>query len=289
MSKTFKVACVQNCAGPDMEQSLDEATTLVRQAAEAGAQLIVLPEFFSCLKADEAGIEIGALPEPAHPALPRYRALARELGCWLQLGSLGISGDDAKVLNRGYLIDAQGEIVARYDKIHLFDVDLPNGESYRESASIHPGAQAVVAATPWGGLGLSICYDLRFPQLYRALAKAGAAFLTVPAAFARITGQAHWHVLLRARAIETGCYVFAPCQYGTHGGERATYGHSLIVDPWGRVLADGGEEAGYVIAEVDPAEVDKARGMIPALTHDRPFSAPSEGARVAEVPMARAL
>ena len=174
-----------------------------------------------------------------------------------------------------------GAVAARYDKIHLFDVDLPGGESYRESATIAPGACGVVADLPWGRLGLSICYDLRFAGLYRALAQAGADFLTVPAAFTRTTGQAHWHVLLRARAIETGCYVFAPCQYGVHAGDRATYGHSLIVDPWGQVLADGGEERGVVVAEVDPAAVARARAMIPALAHDRPFDLAEAGAEVA--------
>jgi len=170
-----------------------------------------------------------------------------------------------------------GAIAARYDKLHLFDVDLADGESYRESALIEPGAQAVLATTPWATLGLSICYDLRFPQLYRSLAQAGAEVLTVPAAFTKTSGQAHWHVLLRARAIETGCFVLAPCQCGDHGGGHETYGHSLIIDPWGRVLADGGEEVGYITAKIDLAEVAKARAMIPALGHDRDFARPETG------------
>jgi predicted amidohydrolase len=269
---------VQNCAGPEIGPSLEEATALVRAARAQGAELICLPEYFSCLKTSDDQFVIGALSEAEHPALPHFRDLARELGAWLLLGSLAIKAGPGKVTNRSYLVDAAGEIAARYDKLHLFDVDLADGERYRESAAVAPGSNAVVAPTPWATLGLSICYDLRFPYLYRALAQAGAQILTVPAAFARTTGQAHWHVLLRARAIETGCYVLAPCQCGTHGGGRPTYGHSLIVDPWGRILADGGDEPGIVTATLDLAEVAKARAMIPALQHDRAIAGPSVSA-----------
>ena len=274
MTGTVTVACVQNCAGPEIGPSLEEATALVRAARAQGAELICLPEYFSCLKTSDDQFVIGALSEAEHPALPHFRDLARELGAWLLLGSLAIKAGPGKVTNRSYLVDAAGEIAARYDKLHLFDVDLADGERYRESAAVAPGSQAVVAPTPWATLGLSICYDLRFPYLYRALAQAGAQILTVPAAFARTTGQAHWHVLLRARAIETGCYVLAPCQCGTHGGGRPTYGHSLIVDPWGRVLADGGDETGIITATLDLAEVAKAQTMIPALQHDRVIAGP---------------
>jgi predicted amidohydrolase len=278
MTGTVIVACVQNCAGPEIGPSLEEATALVRAARAQGAELICLPEYFSCLKTSDDQFVIGALSEAEHPALPHFRDLARELGAWLLLGSLAIKAGPGKVTNRSYLVDAAGEIAARYDKLHLFDVDLADGERYRESAAVAPGSNAVVAPTPWATLGLSICYDLRFPYLYRALAQAGAQILTVPAAFARTTGQAHWHVLLRARAIETGCYVLAPCQCGTHGGGRPTYGHSLIVDPWGRILADGGDEPGIVTATLDLAEVAKARAMIPALQHDRAIAGPSVSA-----------
>lgn len=274
MTGTVTVACVQNCAGPEIGPSLEEATALVRAARAQGAELICLPEYFSCLKTSDDQFVIGALSEAEHPALPHFRDLARELGAWLLLGSLAIKAGPGKVTNRSYLVDAAGEIAARYDKLHLFDVDLADGERYRESAAVAPGSNAVVAPTPWATLGLSICYDLRFPYLYRALAQAGAQILTVPAAFARTTGQAHWHVLLRARAIETGCYVLAPCQCGTHGGGRPTYGHSLIVDPWGRVLADGGDETGIITATLDLAEVAKAQTMIPALQHDRVIAGP---------------
>ena len=274
MSGRFRVACVQNCAGVETAANLEDCAELVRGAAAEGARLICLPEYFTGLDLKGELLLPEAFLEDAHPALPLFGELARELEAWLLLGSLAIEAGPQRVFNRSYLLDPQGAVVARYDKVHLFDVDLAGGESYRESATIAPGDAAVTAELPWGRVGLSVCYDLRFAQLYRALAQAGAAFLTVPAAFTKTTGEAHWHVLLRARAIETGCYVFAPCQYGVHAGDRATYGHSLIVDPWGRVIADGGEDRGFVTAEVDPAEVAKARRMIPALQHDRPFSPP---------------
>ncbi len=273
MTDTFAVACIQSCAGADVEANVAETAKLVRAARRKGAHFVCLPEFFSCLHLSESGMEVGAAPEAHHPVLPRFRGLAKELGAWILLGSLAVRTDGGKQRNRSILLDASGRVVARYDKLHLFDVDLAGGERYRESDAFEPGGEAVLAATPWGPLGLSVCYDLRFAYLYRALAQAGARFLTVPAAFTKTTGKAHWHVLVRSRAIETGSYVFAPSQYGRHGtGE--TYGHSLVVDPWGRVLADGGEGPGFVMAEVDPAKVDEARRMIPALVHDRPFSGP---------------
>ena len=279
-SGKFRVACIQNCAGTETAPNLAECAGFVREAAGRGAALVILPEYFTGLDIRDDLLIPEAFSEEAHPALPLFSGLAREHRAWLLLGSLAIEAGDGKITNRSYLIDPAGTTVARYDKIHLFDVDLEGGESYRESATIAPGASAVVADLPWGRIGLSICYDLRFPQLYRALAKAGADFLTVPAAFTKTTGEVHWEVLLRARAIETGCFVFAPCQSGVHAGGRATYGHSLIVDPWGAVIADGGEDPGVVVADVDPAAVAKARGMIPALRHDRDFrlAAPSERA-----------
>ncbi len=273
MTDTFVVACIQSCAGADVEANVAETAKLVRMAQRKGAQLICLPEFFSCLHLSESGMEVGAAPEEHHPVLPRFRGLAKELGAWILLGSLAVRAGSGKYRNRSFLLDTSGRIVARYDKLHLFDVDLAGGERYRESDTFEPGSEAVLAPTPWGPLGLSVCYDLRFAYLYRALARAGAKFLTVPAAFTKTTGKAHWHVLVRSRAIETGSYVFAPSQYGRHG-KGQTYGHSLVVDPWGQVLADGGEGPGFVMAEVDPAKVDEARRMIPALGHDRPFIGP---------------
>jgi len=279
MSQRFKVACVQNCAGPLLEPNLEETAAACRAVAQEGAALICLPEYFSSLDLRGKLLLGNPLPEAGHPALPLFRGLAAELGVHILLGSLAIETGAARFSNRSYLIDASGAIVARYDKIHLFDVDLPGGESYQESGTVAPGDRAVLAPTPWGPLGLSICYDLRFARLYRALAKAGAKMLAVPAAFTKTTGEAHWHVLLRARAIETGAYVFAPSQYGVHAEGRACYGHSLIVDPWGRVLADAGDGPGYAIAEVDLAEADKARGMIAALRHDRDFTLDAAPAR----------
>jgi predicted amidohydrolase len=280
MTDTFSAACVQNCASADMETTLAKAADLVRQAAAEGADLICLPEYFSCLEVQDGVFELGARPEPEHPALPLMGELAANLGKWILLGSLAIETGTGKIRNRSYLLDAGGAVAARYDKIHLFDVDLEGGESYRESDGIEPGPAAETAATPWGLMGLTVCYDLRFAQLYRSLAQAGAEFLTVPAAFTKTTGQAHWHVLVRARAIETGSYVLAACQCGRHG-ESESYGHSLIVDPWGRVLAEGGEEPGFVLAEIDPARVAEARRMIPALEHDRNFADPDSGERLA--------
>jgi predicted amidohydrolase len=277
----FTVACVQTNASPDIDDNLRRTTPLVRAARAAGAALILLPENVAVLEPDNRRLLETAVPEADHPALAAFRDLARETAAWILIGSLAARLDDGRIANRSLLLDANGAVVARYDKIHLFDVDLGNGESYRESATMRPGDRAVVAETPWGGLGLSICYDLRFPHLYRALAKAGATFLAIPAAFTRTTGRAHWHVLQRARAIESGCFVFAPAQCGTHAQSRETFGHSLIVDPWGEILADGGEEVGFVTAEIDTAAVAEARRRIPALDHDRAFAAPEPAADAA--------
>jgi len=271
MSKKFKVACVQNCATADLESSIAQCIELSRDAASAGADLICLPEYFSCLYMDQSGFSLGGHAQDQHPALSAFKLLADELGVWMLLGSMAIEAGSEQIYNRSFLIDDHGQLAAHYDKVHLFDVDLANGESYRESDTIVPGDKAVVATTPWGGLGLTVCYDLRFAALYRSLAQAGASFLAVPAAFTRTTGQAHWHVLLRSRAIETGCYVFAPCQYGQHGSAES-YGHSLIIDPWGVVIADAGDGPGFALAEVDPELVLHSRSMIPALEHDRPFT-----------------
>ncbi|MCH9051113.1 MAG: carbon-nitrogen hydrolase family protein [Proteobacteria bacterium] len=271
---TFKLACVQTNSGREIGPNIETVRKLVRQAGEAGADFITLPENVSMLEPRGRLIREKARPADAHPALEAFQALARDADAWLLVGSLTVKLPGDKVANRSYLLDANGAIVAWYDKIHMFDVDLPGGESYRESAIYEPGGRAVVAATPWGALGMTVCYDLRFAALYRSLAKAGARFLTVPSAFTRVTGEAHWHTLLRARAIENGCYVIAAAQCGEHAEGRQTFGHSLIVDPWGEVLADGGTEVGIIIAEIDPAKVDDARRMIPSLGHDRPFTEP---------------
>ncbi|MGJ3261338.1 MAG: carbon-nitrogen hydrolase family protein [Rhodospirillales bacterium] len=275
MADKFKGALVQTCAGANMQETLERAEAMARDAARQGGQLLQFAEFFSCYDIDAEGIHTGPLPEESHPALPLFADLARELGVWINLGSITVPAPDGRAYNRQYVIDADGIVQATYEKIHLFDVNLGDDDRYRESASLAPGERAVITDTPWGRMGLSICYDVRFPHLYRDLAKAGADFLTVPAAFTHKTGQDHWHVLLRARAIETGCFVFATCQSGRHGKAR-TYGHSLVVGPWGEILAEGPEEEeAVVIAEIDPAEVAKARSRIPALTHDRPYDKPA--------------
>jgi len=257
---------------------MERAESLVREAASKGANLICTPEFFSCLDTQLSGLSTNPNREEAHPALARFRSLAEELKIWLLLGSLTIFGEDTdkRLFNRSYLIDNSGKIIARYNKIHLFDIDIDKKDVYRESDQFQPGSEAVLAATPWGLLGMTVCYDLRFPQLYRDLAKAGAGILTVPSAFTKKTGEAHWHVLLRARAIETASFVIAPCQSGTHG-IGATYGHSVLIDPWGNILADGGgEDEGVVIAEIHLNLIDKARRRIPALKHDREYKAPAQ-------------
>jgi predicted amidohydrolase len=274
MSKVFKAACVQMSSAAEIAPNLETASKLIRDAARAGAQLIMTPENTTLIEPNRARQLAKTPSEEAHPGLPHFSALAKELGIWLLIGSMPVRADEKRIANRSFLFDPAGAVVARYDKIHMFDVDLPNGETYRESNGVRPGEQAVVAQTPWGVLGLTICYDVRFAYLHRALAQAGAVMLTVPAAFTVPTGQAHWHVLLRARAIETGCFVFAPAQTGEHAEGRLTYGHSLIVSPWGEVLADAGEAPGYVIADIDLAEVHKARSMVPALRHDREFQRP---------------
>ncbi|MEO5375276.1 MAG: carbon-nitrogen hydrolase family protein [Alphaproteobacteria bacterium] len=271
MSDSFTVACLQVNAGREVGPNVDTACRLARDAAGQGARLVLMPENVAMMEWGRDNILGKAMPEEDHAALAAFRDLARELGIWLHCGSLAVRLPGDMVANRTYVLDPGGTVVGRYDKIHMFDVDLGNGEIYRESSTFAPGDRAVRVETPWGGLGLSICYDLRFPHLFRALAQGGASFLAIPAAFTRVTGEAHWHVLLRARAIETGCYVFAPAQTGEHVRGRQTFGHALIIDPWGEVLADAGLDPGIILAEVDPARVADARRRIPALTHDRSF------------------
>ena len=279
MVQTFTVACVQTTAGPDVKTNIINASALVREAHKSGATLIVLPEVTNIIDMDRSAMAEKLSAEVDDISLVAFCTLAVELKVWLLLGSLGLKHETAlnaegkpKFANCSFLIGDDGVVRNRYTKIHLFDVDLGAGETYQESKSYEPGNETVVADTPWGKLGMTICYDIRFPHLYRKLAQAGAKFLSIPAAFARPSGKAHWHVLMRARAIENGCYVFAAAQCGEHGGGRSTYGHSLIVDPWGEILADGGTEIGFVLAEIDTSLVDKVRQKIPSLTHDRDYS-----------------
>lgn len=273
MSK-FKVACLQLNAGPEIAPNLNVIGDLTRRAVDAGAELIAMPENCAMLEPRRAKLLDKVEPQDSHHPLAALQALAAETGAWLLVGSLAVKLSADKVANRSFLLDPTGGIVATYDKLHMFDVTLPSGETYRESSTFLPGSRSVVAPTPWGKLGMTVCYDLRFPALYRALAEAGAEMLSVPSAFTRTTGQAHWHILLRARAIETGCFVIAPAQTGDHAEGRKTYGHSLIVDPWGVVLADGGDAVGFVTADIDLARVAEVRAMVPSLIHGRPIPKP---------------
>ena len=272
-AKPFVAACLQVNALNDMAANIAVASELTRKAVAQGAQLVLMPENVSMMEWGRENIVAKSMPEETHAALKAFRALAKELSIWLHCGSLAVLLPNGKVANRTYVVDPSGNVVTKYDKIHMFDVDLGNGESYRESATFEPGNASALVDLPWGKLGLTICYDLRFPHLYRHLAQAGADFLTIPAAFTQVTGEAHWHVLQRARAIETGCFVFAPAQTGTHANNRKTYGHALIINPWGEVLADAGTEPGFVTATIDPAEVVKARGRVPAINLNVPFAA----------------
>jgi deaminated glutathione amidase len=274
MSATFKAACVQITAEREFAPNIKAACDLVRRARDAGAELIMTPEITGMFEPKRELHLAKARDEAGNPALAAFRDLARETGAWILIGSLAIKLEAARLANRSFLVSPDGAIAARYDKIHMFDVDLKNGESYRESALYRPGDTAVLAALPWGTLGMTVCYDLRFPYLYRALAQGGADFLSIPSAFTAPTGKAHWHVLQRARAIEHGCFVFAPAQWGEHAEGRKTYGHSLIVDPWGEVLADAGEGVGFITAEIDPARIAEVRRMVPALRHDRAVPPP---------------
>ncbi len=273
-SNSFTAACVQFCAGRNVERNIETVSRLVREAASDGAGLVLTPEMTGLIEMNGATLLANTRAQDEDEALKAFCDLAAELRIWLSIGSLAVRLAGDKLANRSFLIDPDGAIVAQCDKIHMFDVMLAGGESYRESKRYEPGARAVVAGLPWGRIGLSVCYDLRFPALYRTLAQAGAIFLTVPSAFTVQTGKAQWEVLLRARAIETGCYVFAAAQEGEHEAGRTTYGHSLIVDPWGEVLSDAGLGEGVTYAKIDPARAMSARARIPALQHDRGFSAP---------------
>ena len=273
MSK-FRAACIQLRSGDDVAANIRDASALIRQAAADGARFIATPEN-TTLMAPDGGAKLAHSYDEAHdPALPVFSALAQDLNAWLLIGSLAIKVSDTKTANRSFLFAPDGNIAARYSKIHLFDVELASGETYRESNTVEGGNEAVVADTDFGRIGLSICYDLRFPQLYRRLAQKGAFLFTVPSAFTVPTGEAHWHVLLRARAIENGAFVIAPAQGGTHANGRKTYGHSLIVAPWGEILAEAGTEPGVIVADIDPAQSAKARARVPNLQHDRSFAGP---------------
>jgi predicted amidohydrolase len=268
---TFTVGLVQMRSGLAPAANLDAAVKLIGEAKAQGADYVLTPEMTNIMDLKRERLFAAIVSEEEDLTLARLRELARKLGIHLHIGSLALKISPDRAVNRSFVIDPRGEIRARYDKIHMFDVDLGGGESYRESRNFRPGESGVVTDLPWGRLGLTICYDLRFPALYRALADAGASFLSIPAAFTRQTGEAHWHILVRARAIENGSFVFAAAQGGRHENGRDTFGHSLVVDPWGRILAEGGTEPGVVLASIDIAEVAAARAKIPSLQHGRRF------------------
>jgi predicted amidohydrolase len=271
VQRAFRVALVQMCAGRDVAKNIAVAAELIRKATAGGAQYVQTPEMTNIMELDRTRLLAAIKPEGDDPGVTQFRFLARELGIWLHIGSMALMGDRGKPVNRSLLISPAGAIAARYDKIHMFDVDLGGGESYKESANYEPGREAVIASLPWGQLGMTICYDLRFPHLHRALAQAGARFLAVPAAFTKPTGIAHWHTLLRARAIECQCYVFAAAQGGKHENGRETFGHSLVISPWGEVLAEADVQPSVTFADVELQRLDDVRRQVPSLRHDRPF------------------
>jgi deaminated glutathione amidase len=268
---SFRAALVQMCSGRDVGRNVKDAVALIREAASQGADYIQTPEMTTLMETDREQLRAVVQSQSRNDALAAFTAAARDRKVWLHIGSMAVARDDGKIANRSYLIAPDGNIAARYDKIHMFDVDLGHGDPYRESESYAAGSKAVIADLPWGGLGLTICYDLRFPALHRALAKAGAKFIASPAAFTRITGEAHWHTLLRARAIETQSFVFAAAQGGRHENGRETFGHSLMISPWGQILAEAGTDPGVIAADIDLSVLDDVRRRLPSLTHDRAF------------------
>lgn len=272
MAQSLKAACIQLTTGSEPRQNLAAMMPLIHEAHQQGADFIALPEVLDIIEPRRPLIFDKAETEDRHFILQALRNTAATLGRWILAGSVVVKLGPEKLANRSVLINDQGQIVARYDKIHMFDVDLPDQPTYRESAAYQAGTAAVVAPTPWFTLGMSICYDIRFAYLYRALAQAGAGVIIIPAAFTHFTGTAHWHVLVRARAIETGCFIIAPAQCGQNAPGRQTYGHSLIVAPWGEILAEAGDTPGVITATLDLTRITQSRTMVPALTHDRHFT-----------------
>ncbi len=278
-SETLKIACIQMTTARDPADNLPVIEARLRKAAAQGATLIALPETCVFMERGRKAMQARLTAQKDNPELKQLAALTAELGVHVLIGSMVLAADDGEMaVNRSVLIGPEGSTAAHYDKLHMFDVTLANGESHAESASYQPGDKLAVADLGAAKLGLSICYDVRFPALYRRLAQAGADIIAVPSAFTRPTGMAHWHVLLRARAIETGCFIIAPAQVGAHENGRETYGHSLVIDPWGHVLAEAGDGDDMVIAKLDLSLVGKARAQIPALQHGRAFTTPDGGA-----------
>ena len=267
----FRVGLVQLRTGKNIQENLVQAEGFIRDAARRGANYVQTPENTLVMEVDAQHLLEKISPEDQTEGVEHFSRLAQELRIWLHIGSLAIKVGERRAVNRAFLFAPNGEAVCRYDKIHMFDVDLPSGESYRKSVTFEPGTCTYVADLPWGGLGIATCYDMRFGEQYKAMARAGAKFLTAPSAFTKVTGEAHWHVLLRARAIENGCFVFAAAQGGRHANGRTTYGHSIAISPWGEILAEAGTEPGVIVADIDAGEVDRVRARIPALDHTRDF------------------
>ena len=268
----LKVACIQTNSKSDPNINVREVSSLIRAARSNGAELITTPEVVGMLEPNREKALNKAQPENYHGVLREFRALSRDLAIWLLIGSISIKLSNGKLANRSFLINPDGQIIARYTKIHMFDVEVNDGSIYRESVTYQPGTSACLARTPWGLVGLTICYDIRFPALYRDLAKAGAKIIFIPSAFTEVTGEAHWHILQRARAIENGCFIVSAAQTGMHEQNRKTFGHSIIVDPWGNILADADKDVGFITADLDLNLVDEVRKKIPSLTHDREYS-----------------
>lgn len=269
--RSLTIACLQTRPMPDFQSAISEALGLAEEAVSKGAQLLCLPEYCGGLKTEGSAFAPPAAPQESHPFLSAMRSFANDHSVWILIGSIAVPGPNGKLINRGFLVDDNGEIRGSYDKIHMFDIQLSDTEIYRESAQVEAGGKACLHETPWAIIGHTICYDLRFPHLYRDLAQAGAEILAAPAAFTKKTGEAHWHILNRARAIENGCFVVSACAIGSVEGGGASYGHSLIIDPWGKVLADGGDVKGVAIAELDLDAVAAARTKIPSLGNDRTY------------------
>ncbi len=269
--ESLRVGLLTMCASRSVEQNVAETCRLVEAAAAKGAKYVQTPEFTTLMEMQSAKLFAATLPEENNPAVLQFQALAKRLGIWLHVGSIGVLVASGKIGNRSLVFTPEGKIAARYDKLHMFDAALGSGEKFRESKNFEPGSEAVIVGTPWGGLGLTVCYDLRFPALFRALAQGGAGIIAVPSAFQRSTGEVHWHPLLQARAIETGSYILASAQAGMHECGRETYGHALIVDPWGKIVVEAGVEPAVTIFDVELGKVVEARQRIPSLEHDRPF------------------
>jgi predicted amidohydrolase len=276
MTNSLRVACLQLNSKADILANLTIIAPLLAEARHNGAELIALPENATFIGGDDATRLANAKTEETHPAIPFFKSQAQQLQTWILCGSLTIKRPDGKLNNRSYLFSPDGHVAATYDKIHLFDAALAGGEHYRESDTVAPGEQAVLTTTPFGNLGLTICYDMRFGTLYRDLAKAGASIIAAPAAFTVPTGQAHWHSLLRTRAIESACFIIAPAQCGTHEGGRRTFGHSLIIDPWGAIMAEAADEVGIIYADLNFADIARVRKMLPSLQHDRIYQPPQK-------------